>query len=146
MKDKVEKPLVPGWVETHRRTKKQIDEWYKSKIVINNSTPHVVPPVPEKINRQVKAVKVDDVQALASYRRKTRNYRLKSPAGEPKRFEKTSNWRALTDSECVQARIEHQEFTINELSARYNVSPHTMKRAIKGLSYKHLNKIAKPWK
>ncbi len=142
------KSVKPGWAETHWKSQKQVNEWYESITVNPNDVdPSKLPPIENfPKNRNVRTVEVNDIDLLKEYRKKTRFYPMRSPAGSPKRFDKTDNWRALTDVECVQARLEHMELTIEELAARYNVSPYTMTRAIKGYTYKHLNRIAKPWK
>lgn len=57
---------------------------------------------------------------------------------------KKSGWRVLTDEQVIEARKLIATINCRQLSLKYGVAYQVMRKAIKGLSYKHLNILHPP--
>lgn len=69
------------------------------------------------------------------------------PAREPSplKLPPGNRGKKLTDEAVIYCRTQRGVFGIEKLAAEFNVSTSTMSNALRGLTFQHLNHLAKPW-
>lgn len=72
--------------------------------------------------------------------------KLVKKAGEPAHNNATRAERSLADSDVIMAREMIKYASVREIAKLLNVKPETVNRAVKGITYKHLNRVAPPQK